>query len=107
MSTDHQDPISLPERCKAKRAAEILSTPYPGTFNRRRRQMQMVWNRETESPEPYPNLTSADERRAFNEDHILVVPEWGGISHFGGVWTYSVEKCQAWARGDALANPAD
>lgn len=105
MSTDSSDRVAAPDRCKAKQAAEILSVPYPGSFNRLRRKMQMVWIRTEETTEPYPNLQSAKEREAFNKQHILVVPEWGGVSHFGGNWIYSVEKCRAWAKGEPFSSP--
>lgn len=104
MSTDSPDRVAAPDRCKAKRAAHILSLPYPGSFNRLRRKMQKVWNRTEETTEPYPVLDSAVEREAFDKQHILVVPEWGGVSHFGGNWIYSVEKCRTWAKGDRFSS---
>lgn len=64
--------------------------------------MQLVWDREERTTKPYPDLETGEERRAFDENHILVVPEWGGKSAFGSDWTYSVEKCREWARGDAF-----
>lgn len=100
-TTSYRD--DRPDRCKAKQAAGILSIPYPGSFNRRRRKLQRVWNRTEEATEPYPDLDTPEERDTFDSQHILVVPEWGGVSHFGGDWVYSVEKCRRWACGDAFS----
>lgn len=69
--------------------------------------MQKVWNRTEQISEPYPDLDCADERQAFNSGHILVVPEWGGVSHFGSDWVYSATKCRRWAAGDAFSDVPD
>jgi len=100
-------PDAAHERCKARQAAEILSLPYPGSFNRRRRALQRVWDRGKQTTKPYPEFDSPEKRRAFDRSHILVVPEWGGRSAFGSDWTYSVEKCRAWTRGDLFASASD
>ncbi|HKK08407.1 MAG TPA: hypothetical protein VKA44_05925 [Gemmatimonadota bacterium] len=107
MTPTSPDPDRPPQRCKGKRAAELVSLPYPGTFNRHRLKMQRVWNRTKEIPEPYPEFDDAEEREAFDKRHVLVIPEWGGVSYFGGDWMYSVQKCLEWARGDTFSMPSE
>lgn len=90
------------DRVHPSEAAAILHLGYPGRFNRIRRLLQRVWDRDTGTHLPYPaDLGSADETD-FNRQHVLVVPEWGGIAYFGGDWSYSRARVREWASGRTL-----
>ncbi len=83
------------DRIDGRSAAELLDLPYPGTFNRVRRRLQRVYDPDTGELQPYPcGLTQAQER-AFDRNHVLVVLDWGGVSLYGGDWTYSHSACSA------------
>lgn len=96
------DPPMQPDRISARDAASVLDLGYPGRFNRIRRRLQRVWNRDDGTHRPYPDDLSTDAERAFNRDHVLVVPEWGGVSYYGSDWSYSAQRCAEWASGAAL-----
>ena len=36
---------------------------------------------------------------AFEAEHVLMVPEWGGVKYPKASWTYDPEQCPAIARG--------
>lgn len=99
MSTD----ASLTDRCSGADAAAIVGIPYPNSFNRTRRLMQRVWNPITGGCEPYPDLPTRADERAFNRTVVLVISEWGGHSYYGSDWTYSRAACIAWAGGELPA----
>ena len=88
------------DRLTPSRAAAVVGLPYPGTFNRVRRRLQKIYDRKTGSLNPFPaGLTRAAERTHARE-HILVVPEWGGVSWFGSDWTYSRQACESWGAAE-------
>jgi len=81
-------------------AAATVGLPYPGTFNRVRRRLQKIYDRETETLKPFPSGLTRAEERDIAREHILVVPEWGGVSWFGSDWTYSRQACESWGAAD-------
>ena len=88
------------DRLTPPQAAAVVGLPYPGTFNRVRRRLQAIYDRESGALKPFPpGLTRAGER-AFAREHILVVPEWGGVSWFGSDWTYSRQVCESWGAAE-------
>lgn len=86
----------------------MLSLTWPGRFNHTRTRLECVRDRETQEIKPYPRAEhfailaaerrcSADEaERQWRRDHILVVPEWGGVSVMGGDWSYSRAAIERW-----------
>lgn len=45
-----------------------------------------------------PEFLSQRAYRDFADQHVLVVPEWGGRRVFGGDWSYLASKCAEWRR---------
>ena len=93
-------PAEATDRLTPPEAAAVLRLPYPGGFNRVRRRLQKIYDRATSGLEPGPRGLTRAQERAFAREHILVVPEWGGVSWFGSDWTYSRQACEAWGAAE-------
>jgi len=98
MTTQHA--AISPDRLTPPEAAVVLRLPYPGTFNRVRRRLQKIYDRATSGLALPPSGLTRAQERAFSREHILVVPEWGGVSWFGSDWTYSRQACEAWGAAE-------
>lgn len=82
------------DRCSAGEAAAILGLTYPSTFHRVRRRMQKILAHPDGPLRTYPSdFASADAERDFCRQHVIVVPEWGGVSYFGGRWSFLRSRC--------------
>lgn len=89
-------------------AARLLGLCATRSLNRTRRRLErylVQHNGAAPQLHPVPSFVSEREYRAFAREHVLVVPEWGGRSVFGGDWSYLPSMCAAWSRitryGDA------
>lgn len=92
---EHEQPIT------ASDAAPILGLCATSTFNRVRRRLEryvVVIDGAAPQLHPVPPFDSTADYRRFAREHVLVVPEWGGRSVYGGDWSYLRSRCESWAR---------